>query len=397
MTIYRVDVPGKGTFTYKDGKRKRWLSSVTNPLIPLIGILLHSVTDNELWLAFPLFLAYGMGPVMDWLLGEDKNNPPEEIVPQLEADHYYRWLTYVIVPLHFVTLITCAWWVASQSLSLTGYLSLAMVAGLGSGLGINTGHELGHKKAKLEQWLAKLVLAVPAYGHFMVEHNRGHHVHVATPEDSASARMGESIYRFALREIPGCFKRGWQLECSRLKKEGLAVWSQHNEILQSFSITIVLQLSLLVAFGWILIPFLIIHNVLAWWQLTSANYVEHYGLLRKRLDSGRYERCQPHHSWNSNHIYSNLKLFHLERHSDHHANPTRRYQSLRHFDDVPRLPSGYYAMFLLAYVPPLWFRMMDPILMNLKNVDGKLENVNVDPISREMLLRKYGSSEKCSV
>ena len=165
--------------------------------------------------------------------------------------------------------------------------------------------------------------------------------------------MGESIYRFALREIPGCFKRGWRLESERLEKAGQPVWSWHNEILQSFSVTLVLQVSLLFAFGWIMLPFLMVHNVLAWWQLTSANYIEHYGLLRKKTSNGRYERCQPHHSWNSNHIYSNLKLFHLERHSDHHANPTRRYQSHRHFDDLPRLPSGYYAMFLLAYVPPL--------------------------------------------
>ena len=392
MTVYTTEVPGKDTITYEDGKRRRWLSSVTNPLIPLIGIALHALTGHELWLIFPLFLAYVMGPLMDWWLGEDENNPPEEIVPQLEKDHYYRRLLIITVPFHFIVLVTCAWWAATQNLSIGGFLNLAAVAGLGSGLGINTGHELGHKKTRLERWLAKLVLAVPAYGHFTVDHNRGHHTQVATPEDSASSRMGESIYRFALREIPGCFRRGWRLERERLVKAGLPVWSWHNEILQSYFITLVLQLSLLTLFGWLMLPFLAIHNVLAWWQLTSANYVEHYGLLREKNENGRYERCQPHHSWNSNHIYSNLKLFHLERHSDHHANPTRRYQSLRHFDDLPRLPSGYYAMFLMAYVPPLWFKVMDPALMSLKTVNGNLDKINIDPARKAEIYARYRQS-----
>ncbi|MEJ2131924.1 MAG: alkane 1-monooxygenase, partial [Gammaproteobacteria bacterium] len=311
-----------------------------------------------------------------------------------EQDRYYRVLTYLTVPLHFVTLIGCAWWAGTQSLSWWGFLVLAVTAGIVSGLGINTGHELGHKKSELERWLAKIVLAVPAYGHFWLEHNRGHHRWVATPEDPASARMGESIYKFALREIPGAFARAWKLEQERLGRQGRSVWSFGNEILQSFAITAVLQSSLIVAFGWVMIPFLVIHNVFAWWQLTSANYVEHYGLLREKLPDGRYERCQLWHSWNSNHKYTNLVLFQLERHSDHHANPTRRYQALRHFEDLPQLPNGYYGMFPIAYVPPIWFRMMDPLLMDLKHVDGDLDKVNVDPDRREEIYRRYGQEVK---
>jgi alkane 1-monooxygenase len=115
---------------------------------------------------------------------------------------------------------------------------------------------------------------------------------------------------------------------------------------------------------------------MAWFQLTSANYVEHYGLLRRKEADGRYERCQPHHSWNSNHVFSNLLLFHLERHSDHHAHPNRRYQSLRHFENLPSLPTGYFGMFLLAYCPPLWFRVMNPRLMALPHVAGDPARVN---------------------
>ncbi|NIO43717.1 MAG: alkane 1-monooxygenase, partial [Burkholderiales bacterium] len=149
-------------------------------------------------------------------------------------------------------------------------------------------------------------LAVAAYGHFSVEHNRGHHKHVSTPSDSASSRMGESIYRFAFREIPGGLRRAWQYEKERLTQRNLPVWHRSNPILQSYAITLTFSLLLVLFFGWLVIPFLIIHNLLAYWQLTSANYIEHYGLLRERNASGRYVRCKPHHSWNSNHILSNL-------------------------------------------------------------------------------------------
>jgi len=152
----------------------------------------------------------------------------------------------------------------------------------------------------------------------------------------------------------------------------------------------VLHLGLIVAFGPSMILFLAIHNVFAWWQLTSANYVEHYGLLRMKDANGRYERCQPHHSWNSNHLFSNLVLFHLERHSDHHAHPLRRYQSLRHFDDLPTLPSGYFGAYVLAWVPWLWFRVMDPKLLALPHVGGDLGRLNIDPVARIAIEAKYG-------
>jgi alkane 1-monooxygenase len=386
---------GDGTaISYVDKKRWLWIMSVTYPLQPFIGIWLHSVTGNQAWLLLPLFFGYVMGPLLDMVFGEDTNNPPEEVVPALESDRFYRYLTYAVVPLHFVTLLGAAWWAGTQDLQWWAFLGLAMVAGMASGLGINTGHELGHKKSRIERNLAKIVLAVPAYGHFWIEHNRGHHSDVSTPEDPASARMGESIYRFAIREIPGAFRRAWQIEKQRLERRGEGVWSPHNEILQSFAITAVLQLGIIIAFGIAMIPFLIVHNFFAWWQLTSANYVEHYGLLRLKQADGRYERCQPYHSWNSNHIYSNLVLFHLERHSDHHAHPLRRYQSLRHFPDLPQLPNGYFGSYLLAYFPWLWFKVMDPRVMGLRHVGNDLAKVNIDPGKRAGIYRRYGQRDE---
>jgi alkane 1-monooxygenase len=237
------------------------------------------------------------------------------------------------------------------------------------------------------------VLAFPGYGHFTLDHNRGHHRDVSTPEDAASSRMGESIYRFALREIPGVFTRAWIMEKDRLERRGRSVWHPGNQILQSYAITAALSLLLIIAFGWVMVPFLLVHNACAYWQLTSANYIEHYGLLRKKDANGKYERCEPHHSWNSNHVLSNLVLFHLERHSDHHANPLRRYQSLRNYDGVPTLPNGYFGVYLLAYFPPLWFKVMDKRLLDLPRIQGDLDKINIDPDARAAIFLKYGEAK----
>jgi len=393
MKGYTATLANGEAIIYIDRKRWLWLMSVLYPLQPLVGMWLHAKTGNELWLVFPLLLIYGFGPALDWLLGEDQNNPPEEVVMQLSQDRYYRRLVYVTVPLHYVTLISAAWYASSQDVSLPGVLALALVAGLNAGLAINSGHELGHKNTAIEKWLARLVLAMTAYGHFTIAHNLGHHRNVSTPGDPASARMGESIYRFALREIPGAWSEAWTIESDRLKRRGKPIWHPGNQILQSYALTALFTIALIAAFGWIMVPFLLLHNLFAYWQLTSANYIEHYGLLRQQDENGKTERCAPHHSWNSNHIFSNLVLIHLERHSDHHANPQRRYQALRNFDDLPRLPNGYFGTYLLAYVPPLWFRVMDKRLLALAHVRGDLDKVNIDPAARPAIFLKYGQAK----
>jgi len=390
MTGYTGTLANGAAIHYVDRKRRFWLLSVLYPLQPFAGIALHAATGNELWLLLPFLVNYGIAPILDMILGEDENNPPEEIVMQLDRDPYYRRLTYIVVPLHFLTLLGTAWYAGTQDLSGWAILALAVVAGMTAGLAINTGHELGHKNSRLEKTLAKIVLAVPAYGHFTIDHNRGHHRDVSTPEDVASSRMGESIYKFAGREMPGALLRAWRIEKDRLNRRGKSAWNSGNQILQSYVLTAAIWLGLVLAFGWLMVPFLLVHSFFAWWQLTSANYVEHYGLLRTRDDNGRYERCQPHHSWNSNHVFSNLVLFHLERHSDHHTHPLRRYQSLRHFEDLPQLPNGYFGVYLLAYVPWLWFRVMDRRLLALPHVHGDLDKVNIDPDARGRIFLQYG-------
>ncbi len=361
---------------FVDQKRAAWVLSLAPPLLPLVAIALHAIWEVEWLLMLPLVVFYVLVPLLDWRLGEDGSNPPESAVPALESDPYYRLLTWVAVPVHWCVLAVMVVWVVQSSLSWPAWLALAWSAGLTGGLAVNLGHELGHKRTRFEQLLARLALAVPGYGHFGVEHNFGHHRAVATPEDSASARFGESIYRFARREIPGGFARATRIEARRQARRGRGFWTLRNEIVQSWLLTLVLHGSLVAWLGWEALLFLLIHNAVAWWQLTSANYVEHYGLLRERRPDGGWERCRPRHSWNSNHIISNLLLFHLERHSDHHANPQRRYQSLRDFPGVPRLPSGYFGMFVLAYFPPLWFRVMNPRLLELPHIAHDLNRVN---------------------
>ena len=392
ITYTATDEMGRPV-SYRDRKRWAWGLSVVYPLLPFLGLWAHQASGQPLALGLPLLISYGLMPLLDALIGEDQNNPPEAVVPALMADRYYRWLTWVTVPLHFVALIGCAWWAGTQDLPWWALLLLAYVAGTDAGLGLNTEHELGHKHNRVEQGLARLALAVPAYGHFTVEHGRGHHRWVATPEDHASSRMGESIYRFALRELPGGVRRAWVLERDRLRALGRPVWSWHNTLLQSYAVTLLLQGTLIAAFGGVMVVFLLVHNLVAWWQLTSANYIEHYGLLRQRLPSGAYEAPQPHHSWNTNHLVTNLATFHLQRHSDHHAHPSRRFQCLRHFTDLPQLPSGYFGMFPLAYLPRLWFRVMDPRLLALPQVRGDLSRVNVDPRARARLQARYGCAD----
>ena len=379
------------TVRYVDRKRYLWIASLTAPIIPSVGVALYFASGgNPLTAAFPLLYTFLLVPILDVMFGEDTHNPPEEIVPLMAKDNYYRVLLYIGIVLLFANFFTVAWFIGTHPLPWWAYLVLTLGTGFSSSDAILIGHELGHKSSRLDRTAAQIVNGLVGYGHFCIEHNRGHHVNVATPEDCVSSRMGESIYRFVLREIPGAFRRGWRLEQERLAKLGKSMWSPQNEVLQSWALTFTIGVVLLAIFGWVLLPFLIIHHVYAWYGLTQANYVEHYGLLRQKLASGRYELPEPRHSWNTNHIYSNLISFHLQRHSDHHANALRPYQALRDFSDLPRLPSGYPGSFGLAMIPPLWFRVMDPKLMRWAG--GDIRKINVDPAKRARLYAKYGAT-----
>ena len=376
-----------GAAPYVDTRRYLWAIGLLVPALPLASAGLAAVSGSDLWWWLTPAFIYLLIPALDAILGTDTANPPEEVVASLEADHYYRWLTYLYLPLQYISFLVGAWLFVDGAGSWVTKLAIAVSVGGVGGIGIANAHELGHKKAKVERRLSKFVLAQTAYGHFYVEHNRGHHNRVATPEDPASSRMGESFWAFLPRTVFGSLRSAWELEAKRLRAHDQRVFSWRNDVLNSWAITVVLFAAVTVWLGAAVVPFLVIQAVFGFCLLEVVNYVEHYGLLRQRLDSGRYERCRPVHSWNSNHVASNVALYNLERHSDHHAHPTRRYQSLRHFDESPQLPNGYGLMIGLAYFPPIWRRMMDHRVV--EHYEGDLGLANLAPSKREQLLRRW--------
>lgn len=373
---------------YVDKKRYAWLFSVVGPSLSLVGTVAVSAFQIGTWiLFFPLAFFYVFVPFLDFFIGEDSSNPPESMVEDLEADPYYRWITYATVPILWIAVIFNCIFLCTYSLSWLEWLATVIATGSVLGFGLNVSHELGHKLGKIPRKIALFNTALGAYGHFSIEHNRGHHRHVSTPEDPASSKMGENIYQFMLREIPGAVSRAWRLEADRLQRQNQSAWHSDNEILQALLVTACIYGTLISLYGLKMVAVLIPVAIWGAFQLTSANYVEHYGIQRLKTSEGQYETCKPHHSWNSNHLVSNLVLFQLQRHSDHHTHPGRSYQSLRDYPELPRLPSGYFGMFFLAYIPPLWFKVMDPLLIKTLNTD--VNRINFLPSAKQRLMHKF--------
>nr|WP_232541519.1 alkane 1-monooxygenase [Nocardia bovistercoris] len=323
-------------------------------------------------------------PTLDRLIGDDGTNPRDEDYERLSNDRYYRWCTYLFLPIQLIGLIIASAMWAGDDLSLADKFGLAATLGFVSGIGINAAHELGHRVEHLERWLAKVALAQSGYGHFFVEHNRGHHVRVATPEDPASARLGESLWEFLPRSVIGGFRSAVALERERLGRLGKRWFDPRNHILQAWAMTLALFATLTLLFGPQVLPWLLLQAVIGAALLETVNYVEHYGLLRERRANGLYRRCSARDSWNSDRLVTNVFLFHLQRHSDHHANPGRRYQTLRSSAQAPQLPAGYATMIVLAAIPPLWRSVMDKRV--LAHYEGDITKANVLPRKRRRLL-----------
>lgn len=373
--------------SWSDGKRYLWLLGALTITLPIFAAQLALSTGfHVFWWFGPLF-AFGVIPILDTLIGDDRDNPPEDVVPHLERERYYRLIVYLATLVEYVAFFMCVRIVGTHALAWYDYVGFALSLGAATGISINTAHELGHKTDRFERWLAKITLAPVAYGHFFVEHNRGHHVRVATAEDPASARYGESFWAFLPRTVVGSVRSAWRLERTRLARLGRSPWTWRNEVLHAWAMTVVVWGIAIAIGGVVVIPFLVIQAVYGASLLEVVNYVEHYGLGRRRLPNGRYERCTPQHSWNSNHVVTNLFLYQLQRHADHHANPTRSYQALRHFDDAPQLPAGYATMILLAYVPPLWYRVMNPRVV--AHYRGNMAQSNIKPSIRDKVLAQY--------
>ncbi len=375
---------------WRDPKRYAWLLGLIVPTLPFLAYGLVAATGLGVFWFYGPFLVFAVFPLLDLAIGLDPTNPPDSVIKWLEQDRYYRWCTYLFIPIQYAGLLFACWLWSSGKLSTVDDIGLTLTVGMVSGIAINTAHELGHKRDSTERWLSRVALAQSGYGHFFIEHNRGHHVRVATPEDPASARLGESFYAFLPRTVLGSLRSSWELERVRLARMGRSPWTPRNDILGAWAMTVVLFAALALAFGPVVLPYLLAQAVIGFSLLEVVNYLEHYGLLRQRREDGRYERTRPEHSWNSNNVASNVLLYHLQRHSDHHANPVRRYQALRHVDDAPQLPTGYAGMIVLATVPPLWRRVMDPRL--LAHYGGDLARANIAPRRRRRVLARHGAS-----
>ncbi len=307
-----------------------------------------------------LIIAFVIVPILEFLSpGHTDNVTPEE-EDSLIANRFFDFLLYLNVPLVFLMLWYFGYIVFQGGLATYEYIGLCGSIGVVIGAsGINVAHELGHRTEKWEQTLSKILLLPALYMHFFIEHNRGHHLRVSTPEDPATARKGEILFFFWIRSSIGGYLHAWQLEKQRLTRKNKALISLHNEMIRFTIIQFLYVAAVFFFFGPAVGKAIVTVGIIGFLLLETINYVEHYGLQRKKLKSGRYEKVQIHHSWNSNHEAGRILLYELTRHADHHYKATRKYQVLRHYDDSPQLPLGYPGSMFLAMIPPAWFWVMN--------------------------------------
>ncbi len=332
---------------------------------PAIGVFSLWYTGFWPWV-LPLYV-YLVVPLLEFILPQNAQNFTESQEHQAKDSSFYDWVLYSMVPLQYGLLVLFLYGISTQDLLWHELLGRIITFGISCVvLGINVGHELGHRTKPHERFLAKCLLLSGQYMHFIIEHNRGHHKNVATPLDPASARKGETVYGFWFRSITGSYVSAWRLELKRLKAKNLSLFSIHNEMIHFTILQPLLVATIYLSFGGKATLCYCASALLGILFFETVNYLEHYGLTRRKKENGVYERVQPIHSWNSNHILGRAILFEVTRHSDHHFMASRKYQILRHFEEAPQLPAGYPVMVLCALVPPVWFKVMHQHMDRIK-------------------------------
>ena len=335
-------------------KYLKYISALLSGIVILVSIVVGGP-----WVFFGVFYAFGLIPFLELFMEGSTENFSQTEEEVLKKDIAYDILVWLIVPAQWALMIIFLFKVGDASLPLWERLGLISAMGIGCGVfGINVGHELGHRNTWYEQLMSKTLLLSSLYMHFFIEHNRGHHKNVSTDEDPASARRGEMLYAFWIRSVTTGWVSAWKIENGRLAKLGLPWYSLRNEMLIYQLIQILLIIAIWAIFGWLTMLCFIAAAVFGFLLLETVNYIEHYGLRRKKIDGEYYEKVMPIHSWNSDHPLGRLLLFELTRHSDHHYIASRKYQILRHFDQSPQMPTGYPGMMVLSLIPPLWFKVM---------------------------------------
>ncbi len=326
-----------------------------------VGLAACGLVLGGPWTWGTVAFVFGLIPLLDLVAGRNERNPgPPEHETRL-AYAGFRAMTWLVVPALILLTIAAAWTITHRPLAWWELAGIVLSTGVAAGgLGINTAHELIHKAGRFERALGQALLLNACYMHFYIEHLIGHHSRVATPDDPASARLGESFYAFYPRTVVGSFRSAWAIEATRLGRAGQAVWGPRNRMLWYVALPLGAATALGLAWGPAAGLFFLAQGFVAFSLLELVNYLEHYGLAREPLTGGRYERVNEHHSWSCANRLTNWFLFQLQRHSDHHMHAMRRYEALHHLPAAPELPTGYAGMIWLALVPPLWRRVMDP-------------------------------------
>jgi len=343
-------------------QRVKYVAAYTIPFSVFL-----SLHFKGLFSYFALIYAFGFIPLLELLFSGTEQNLSRIDQAIAKEDRLYDLFLYGMVPLQYFLLVFYLFHIGNTDLLLYEKIGMTLAMGISCGvLGINVAHELGHRNTKFEQTLSKILLLSSLYMHFFIEHNRGHHKHVSTNDDPASSRYGESVYAFWIRSTIGGWISAWNLEFERLKKKSLGKFNFKNEMLQFQIIQLALLILVFFVFGLEVLLFFVASAIFGFLLLETVNYIEHYGLRRKKKGEF-YERTLPAHSWNSNHPIGRLVLFELSRHSDHHYIANRKFQTLRHFNESPQMPTGYPGMMILALIPPLWFWVMHRKINSLKN------------------------------
>ena len=333
-----------------------WMSVLMLPLVALAAM-----RGGWWWTLLPVYAWY-LTTAMDGVLGLNEDNPDPEIAT--EQLFWHRAVTIVWFPLQFAAIFGSIWYVQHLG-HLSGWEKIGLFFGIGvlSGtIGLVYAHELLHQKTALERWMGDLLLASVLYSHFRTEHLLVHHSWVATPRDAVSARYNEGFYRFFWRVLRDSPASAWRAETRMLARARRKPWDPRNPFWRYGALQLAMLALALALGGWPGLLLFVFQAFIAIWQLELTNYVEHYGLSRKHLGEGRYEHIMPRHSWNASHTASNWLLINLQRHSDHHYKPDRRFPLLQTYgtDEAPQLPYGYPAMTFVAMVPPWWRRRMNP-------------------------------------
>ena len=339
-----------------------------SPCLLYFGAITAFLTHGfSVWL--PLVYAWILIPALELFIKPDESNLSEAEEELARQSKWYDYMLYLIVPLQAFALGLFLYNVSHVEQPWPDIAGKTAVMGLLCGtFGINVGHELGHRVNKTEQFLAKALLLSSLYMHFFIEHNRGHHKRVATPDDPSSARYGESLYFFLARSIYFSYLSAWEIAARETEKKGFAIFSSHNEMLRFQLIQILFIAAIFFLFGWLPTLLFLLAAAEGILLLETVNYIEHYGLQRKQIAEGKWERAMPVHSWNSNHVIGRVMLFELSRHSDHHYLASRKYQILRHHQNSPQMPTGYPGMMILSLIPPLWFQVMNKRIKQLQQL-----------------------------